>query len=134
MNETTIAFLGCIIWMIILVLLIVAIRVTAHMTGKHKSVYFKTDGTDVSEFTTRLSRVHANCYENFPIFGGILLLLMVLDKTDVSNPLAYALIGARILQGIVHLISISDKAIMLRLFFFIIQFAIVLYWIGRLLS
>ncbi len=134
MNETTFAFLVYIAWMIVLILSIVFIRVQAHMTGQHKSASFKSDGSDLSAFATRLSRVHANCYEHFPIFGGMMLLLIALEKTDISNPLAYLFLTARLLQGIVHLISTSDNAIKLRLFFFIVQFVIVIYWIISLVN
>lgn len=129
MNETALTFIGYIIWMVLLLMILIGLRSKAFLQGKKSSNDFLPDGSDLSPFVTRLTRVHANSYEFFPVFGGILLFAMAMEITQITNGLAYYFLTARILQGVLHLISTSEKAVLLRLTFFAVQIAIVVTWI-----
>ena len=85
MNETSLATIGYIVWMMILLLLILSIRIQAVLTGTKRTNEFKPEGTDVSAFSGRACRVHANCYEHFAIFGGLtpLLSTLLIHKTKL---------------------------------------------------
>ena len=88
---------------------------------------FDPSGADVSPFSNRLCRAHANCYESFPILGGLLLLAIATDNTAITDGLAYYLIGARVLQSASHLSSPGNFAVNARFAFFLAQFGIAVY-------
>jgi len=81
----------------------------------------------------RLARAHANCVEGLPIFGGLMLVAVVAGRSMVTDPLAYVLLAARILQSVIHLSSLSPLAVTLRFSAFAVQMAIAAYWVVQLL-
>ena len=81
----------------------------------------------------RLARAHANCIEGLPIFGGILAVAVMLDRTAITDGLALLFLGARVMQSIIHLISTSAAAVSARFTAFAIQMAIGVYWVARLI-
>ena len=134
MNETSLTFIGYIVWMMILLLILLGTRIHAVLTGKKRTNDFNPTGTDLSEFSGRLCRVHANCYEHFALFAGVLLFTLALDMTQITNGLAFYLLAARVLQGIVHMYSTSVNAARLRMAFFMVQFVIVIIWVVEILK
>lgn len=133
-NPTLLAFLIYIAWIVLLVLTIISLRSIRVMSGQKKANAFAANGEDESDFVQRLTRVHANCYEHFPIFGGLLLLALALDLRSITDVLAYYWISLRIAQGVIHLISKRVLMVYLRLFLFLVQIAIAVYWIFSFLS
>jgi hypothetical protein len=129
MNETSLALIGYILWMIFLVITIISLRSILVLTNKKPANGFSPTGNDVSPFMERLIRVHANSYEHFPIFGGILLLALFLQMESITNNLAYTLIGLRISQGVIHMISKNILFVYIRLTLFLAQIGITIYWI-----
>ena len=129
MSPSTSALLGYIIWMLALLFTLASVRVGLVMTGKKAPNSFAPDGADVSPFVNRLCRAHANCYESFPIFGGLLLLAIATGNTGITDGLAYYFIGARVLQSVTQLISKSSLAVNIRFAFFIVQIVIGVIWI-----
>lgn len=129
MSPSTSALLGYIIWMMALLFLLASVRVGLVMTGKKAPNAFAPDGKDVSPFVSRLCRAHANCYESFPIFGGLLLLAIATGNNVITDGLAYYFIGARVLQSAAQLISSSNVAVNVRFAFFIVQFLIGVVWV-----
>jgi uncharacterized MAPEG superfamily protein len=89
---------------------------------------FTPDNANLSPFMQRLARAHANCVENLPIFGGLLLIAIATGNTSVTDPLAYVFFGARVFQSLVHLASVSALAVTIRFAAFAVQMAIGLYW------
>jgi uncharacterized MAPEG superfamily protein len=77
----------------------------------------------------RLARAHANCIEGLPVFGGILVIAVLSNKTVVTDPLAYVLLGARIVQSSIHLASLTSAAVTARFTAFAVQVAIAVYWV-----
>lgn len=128
MSPTITALLVYILWMLLLLGMIAGLRTAASLSGEKKANDFNPDGSDVSDFSNRLCRAHANCFESFPIFGGLMLLAIATDTMQITNGLAFIMIGARLLQSGVHLISTSENAVMARFAFFLVQVAIALYW------
>lgn len=129
MSPSTSALLGYIIWMLALLFTLASVRVGLVMAGKKAPNAFAPDGADVSPFVNRLCRAHANCYESFPIFGGLLLLAIATGNTGITDGLAYYFIGARVLQSVTQLISKSSLAVNIRFAFFIVQIVIGVVWI-----
>ena len=132
MTYTEIAFLGMVLWLMLLTTAIFSIRTVLTLSGQRKANEFTPEGTDVSEFVGRLSRAHANCYENLPALGGILLYSIATDAMVVTDSLALVLFGARIAQSLVHMISKSALAVQIRFTFFVAQYAIGFYWLAML--
>ena len=129
MSPSIVALLGYITWMLALLAMLASIRVSLSLAGKKAPNSFDPSGADVSPFSNRLCRAHANCYEHFPIFGGLLLLAIATDATAVTDGLAYYFLGARVLQSMVHLISTSNLAVQVRFAFFLAQFLIGIWWV-----
>ena len=128
MNATALALTGFIGWFILLLLSLGGVRILATLKGKAPNS-FRPDGTDVSDFAVRLVRAHANCYESFPIVGGLMLLALATQTTEITNPLALIVLTARIGQSSIHLVSTSNLAVQARFSLFLVQVVISLYWL-----
>lgn len=132
-SPSAFALLSYAAWTLALIVLIVLYRSTFIMTKKRQANEFCPDGSDVSPFSHRLCRAHANCLENLPIFAAIIMFAIVTRQTEVTNGLAMILVYARVGQSIVHLISTSPQAVMLRGTLFGIQLGILGWWVARLM-
>ncbi|MBW8311430.1 MAG: MAPEG family protein [Rhizobium sp.] len=126
--------LGYIGWTLLLLLVMETLRSALVLGGKRRSDSFRPDGGDASPFGQRLLRAHANCLEGFPIFGGLMLLALVLELTALTDPLAPWLLAARVAQSSVHLLSVSAMAINVRFAFFAVQLTIAAWWCVQLLQ
>ena len=115
--------------MLLLLMTMGTLRVGLTLIGKRAPNSFAPDGADVSPFANRLSRAHANTYEGFPIFGGLLLLAIALGVTSITDGLAMVLLGARVLQSLTHLASTSNLAVQARFAFFLVQVVIAIWWV-----
>jgi len=129
MNPTVHALLAYIVLMLILLSILGSMRVGLSLSGKRAPNSFSPDGADVSPFSNRLCRTHANAYEAFPIFGGLMLLAIAMDVTSITDGLASYLIAARVLQAITHLVSTSNLAVQARFGFFLVQVVIAIWWV-----
>lgn len=89
---------------------------------------FSPDGKDLPDLGYRLTRIHANAVECFPFIGGLLIYAIATGNTDVTDGLAYVVLGARLAQSVILAISTSPLAIQLRFATFLIQFGICIYW------
>lgn len=133
MSPSLLALLGFITWTLLLLLLMEAIRSQLVLSGKVAANGFNPENSNLSPFMQRLARAHANCLEGLPVFGGLLLLAVVAGQAEVTDPLAYGLLAARILQSVIHLASLSAAAVTARFAAFGVQLGIALYWAVALL-
>ncbi len=134
MSATAFALLGYVSWTLLLVLVMESHRTVLVLSGRHAPDTFKPDGTDVSPFAHRLARAHANCYEHFPVIGGLLLLALVTGHSVVTDGLALWLLAARVAQSAVHLAAAGPTAVQIRFSLFAIQLVIAAWWSLRLLA
>lgn len=134
MSNSAIALVAFAGWTVLLVVTIVSLRSWIFLVNKRESAEFRPDGSDVNAFHMRLNRAHANCVENLPIFGGIVLAAIVTGNSDVTDPLALWVFVARVAQTLTHLISTSNPAITVRVTFLLVQLAIEAYWVVTLLQ
>ena len=134
MNTTTIALLGFIGWTLVLIVAVELARVYLVLATGRKVTQFNPDGADISPFMHRLARAHANCVENFPIFGGLLLLALLTNQTHIPNPLAPYFLAARLAQSLTHLVSTRALAINIRFAFFAAQLGIGVYWVKSFMA
>jgi uncharacterized MAPEG superfamily protein len=126
-----VAFAG---WTLVLLLGIGVLRLSLVAAGKRAPRSFAPDGSDVSPFANRLSRAHANCYENLPIFGAIVLTAIATGNGSVTDPLAVWALAARIAQSVTHVSSTSNLAVQIRFAFFLVQWLIQAWWVIQLLT
>ncbi len=132
-SPSAITLTAFIAWTLLLLTLMEVMRSQLVVRGKVAANAFTPDNAGLSPFMQRLARAHANCVENLPIFAGLLLIALVTGRTAVTDPLAYVLLGARVLQSVVHLMSLSTTAVTVRFAAFAVQMAIGLYWAFGLL-
>lgn len=133
MNPTLTALVGFLAWSLFLLVLMEGIRSKLVLTKAVAANAFTPDNSNLSPFMQRLARAHANCIEGLPIFGGLMLVAVLAGKASITDPLAYLLLGARILQSVIHLSSLSAAAVTLRFWAFAVQMVIGVYWAVRLL-
>ena len=134
MTPTVLALTGFIAWTLLLLVLMEAIRAKLVLTRAVPADGFDPANSTLSPFMQRLARTHANCLEGLPIFGGLMLVAAVTGRTAVTDPLALVLLGARIVQSVIHLASVSPTAITWRFTAFTVQMAIAVFWTLRLLQ
>ena len=133
-SPTVFTLTAFIAWALLLLVLMAIMRSQLVLRGKVPANGFTPDNAGLSPFMQRLARAHANCVESLPVFGGLLLLAIVTEKTAITDPLAYMFLASRIIQSLVHLVSTSPIAVMVRFAAFAAQIIIGLYWVFLLLS
>jgi uncharacterized MAPEG superfamily protein len=127
-TPTAAALIGFIAWSLALLVLMEALRTRLVLTGRIAANAFTPDNATLSPFMQRLARAHANCLEGLPIFGGLMLAALAMGRAYVTDPLAYVLLGARIVQSLIHLASTSPAAVTVRFCFFAVQMMIAAWW------
>lgn len=133
MTPTLAALTGFIAWSLFLLVVMEAIRSRMVIAKEVPANGFRPDNANLSPFMQRLARAHANCLEGLPIFGGLMLIAVVSGKSSLTDPLAFVLLGARILQSSIHLASLSPTAVTFRFSAFAVQMGIGVYWAFLLL-
>ena len=132
LSASAVALLGLVAWTLLLVFLLVNLRGLLVMSGRMAVNAFAADGSNTPGFGQRVARAHANCVENVPLFAAALLYAMVTGQTQITDPLAPLLLGARIFQTLMHLISTSALFVWLRFAGFLAQLVILAWWLLRL--
>jgi uncharacterized MAPEG superfamily protein len=132
MSPSALALTGYAAWTLLLLLAIILLRTVPTLKGERAANSFAPWGEDLSPFSARLCRAHANCYENLPIFAALILLALVTDNAGITDSLARWVLVARVAQSTVHLISTSEMAVMLRVTLLLVQLGIEAYWIVQL--
>jgi uncharacterized MAPEG superfamily protein len=132
-NVSATVLIGLTTWTLFLLLLMEALRSRLVLTKAMAANEFKPDNSNLSPFMQRLARAHGNCVEGLPIFGIILIVALLTDRANVTNPLAPWLFVARLVQSCAHLASLTVPAVWVRFIAFAVQIAIVVYWSWTLL-
>ncbi|HSX90661.1 MAG TPA: MAPEG family protein [Pseudomonas sp.] len=134
MEHSLLAVLLYATWTLLLLGGIALLRVSVALAGKRAVNAFAVSGEDVSPFSARLCRAHANCYENLPIFAGLVLLAVASGNAAITAPLALWAVAARVGQSLVHLFSTSVAAVQLRFLFFLALWSIQAWWAAHLIG
>lgn len=134
MTPTLFALTGFIGWTLALLVLMEVIRSGLVATGRVAANGFNPENSNLSPFMQRLARAHANCLEGLPLFGGLMLVAAVSGRMPLTDPLAYLLLGARVVQSLIHLASLAPFAVTARFLAFSVQVGIALVWVFRLLT
>jgi uncharacterized MAPEG superfamily protein len=132
-NVSATVLIGLTAWTLFLVILMEMLRFRLILTNAIAANGFKPDNSNLSPFMQRIARAHANCVENVPIFGILLIVALLTNRASVTNPLAPWLFAARLIQSCAHLASLSIPAVWVRFIAFAVQIAIAVYWSWALL-
>lgn len=132
-TPSIVALTGFIAWALLLLLLMEVMRTVLVARGDVAANAFQPDNANLSPFMQRLARAHANCIEGLPIFGGLMLVAVASGRSEITDPLAYAMLALRLFQSVVHLISTTPMAVTVRFAAFSLQMLIGLYWAVQLL-
>ncbi len=132
MTPTATVLLSLVAWTLVLLLSLGGFRSYLVMSAGRTVNSFGASGDDLDGIGKRLTRAHANCYEYLPAVGIVLLYAIATGQTAATDGLAYAFLGARMAQSIVHLISTSHTFVLVRFGFFLIQTAIIIFWLIKL--
>ena len=134
MNSSLLALTGFVAWTLLLLVLMESLRSRLVLLKAVPSNGFQPDNGNLSPFMQRLARAHANCLEGLPVFGGLMVIAALAGQTAITDPLALVLLGARVVQSLIHLASLSVMAVNLRFSAFAVQMLIALYWAFALLT
>ena len=118
--------LGFAAWTALLLLFTVGVyRWSRIFTGQASIGEFRADPIEGADWYRRATRAHANCIENLPIFGAIVLALYVSGISNSTiNYLSIAVLVARVIQSSIHLCFVQTNAVVsVRFAFFFVQFA-----------
>ena len=133
LSLSAIALLGLVAWTLALALLLVSQRGLLVLGGRMPVNAFSPDGSNTpGAFGQRVVRAHANCLENLPLQAAVLLYALQAGQTALTDPLAGVLVGARLFQSLMHLISTSPLFVWLRFAGWLVQMAIIAWWLLRL--
>jgi uncharacterized MAPEG superfamily protein len=111
-------------WTVLLLLATVGVyRWSRILTGRVAIREFRADQIEGADWYKRAMRAHANCVENLPVFGAIVLGLYVGNVgSALVNALAIAVLVARIMQSLVHVCFVqTDIVTSVRFGFFFVQ-------------
>jgi uncharacterized MAPEG superfamily protein len=120
------ALLGFAAWTVVLLFTTVGVyRWTRILTGRVAIRDFRADQIEGADWYRRAMRAHANCVENLPVFGAIVLALYVSGVGGVVvNSVSMAILAARVVQSLVHVCLVQTNAVVsVRFAFFLIQAA-----------
>jgi len=101
MTPSLVALTGFAVWTLILVLAVGLTRSAIVLGGSKKANEFKPSGEDIEGMPARLTRAHANCYENLPVFAALIAAAGLSGQFAVSDPWAMYILYARFAQSIV---------------------------------
>ena len=93
------------------------------LTGRARIGEWRADEPQGSEWYRRAMRAHANCVENLPVYGAIVVCATAAGaESDALDLLALVFMAGRICQTVTHLaLPASDSAAALRFAFFFLQ-------------
>lgn len=116
--------LGFAAWTVLLLSATIGIyRWSRILTGRARISEFRADGAGGADWYQRATRAHANCIENLPVFGAIVLALQVSSIDNlVVDSLSIAILVARVIQSLIHVSFVqSGPVVSARFTFFSVQ-------------
>jgi hypothetical protein len=129
--------LGFAAWTVLLLVSTVGVyRWSLILAGRAPINSFRADQVEGADRYKRAMRAHANCIENLPVFGAIVVALHIgnVGGTLVDG-LSVLILLARVLQSLVHLCCVQSNAVTaVRFGFFFVQLVGFLALIGIIIA
>lgn len=129
------ALFGFAIWTVLLLLTTVGVyRWSRILTGRVPIREFRADRVEGDDWYKRAMRAHANCVENLPVFGAIVLALYASGTGGpIVDAVSLAILAARVVQSLIHVAFVqTNAAVSFRFAFFLVQIVGFL-WLGAIL-
>jgi len=106
------------------------------LTGRVPIRDFRSDRVEGEDWYRRAMRAHANCVENLPVFGAIVLGLYASGVEDqMANVVSTVILAARVMQSLVHVcLAETNTAVSVRFALFFAQLIGFLWLIGILVA
>lgn len=136
MNVPTLVLLAFAGWTVLTLLVGVGIvRWRQILTGRKKLNEFPADVPHGCARYRRAMRAHANCVENLPVLGAVVVAANAAGvHGGTMDLLALVYLGARVLQTATHVaLDETQAAVAVRFAFFFTQIACVL-WMGGIVA
>jgi uncharacterized MAPEG superfamily protein len=126
--------LGFAVWTMLLLFGTVGVyRWSRILTGRIAIREFRADQIEGEQWYRRAMRAHANCVENLPIFGAIVVALQIGGVSGSTvDTLCVVVLAARVAQSLTHVCLEQTNAVAsARFAFFFVQVAAFL-WLAAL--
>lgn len=106
------------------------------LTGRAAINSFRADQVEGADRYHRAMRAHANCIENLPVFGAIVVALHIGNVGGaLVDGLSAAILVARVLQSLVHVCGVQSNTVtVVRFGFFLVQLVGYLTLIGIIVA
>jgi uncharacterized MAPEG superfamily protein len=111
-------------WTVLLLSATVGVyRWTRIFSGRASLSSFRADQPEGEDWYRRSMRAHANCIENLPVFGAIVLAIYAEGvRGTVIDVLSTLVLIARVLQSLVHVSHVqTDAFVAMRFSFLCVQ-------------
>jgi uncharacterized MAPEG superfamily protein len=127
--------LGFAAWTLLLVVFGIGFtRIGKIVAGKARPNDFAADVPHGSERYRRIMRAHANCVENLPLFGAVVITGAITGmRGGLFDSLPVVYLATRVAQSLTHIASGGSKAVSVRFALFLAQIAC-LVWLGVLVA
>ena len=116
--------LGFVAWTVLLLFSTIGVyRWSRILTGRVPMRGFRADQVEGEDWYRRSMRAHANCIENLPVFGAIVLALYVSGVGGPTvNYLSISVLIARVIQSLIHVCLVQTNTVVaVRFTFFSVQ-------------
>jgi len=116
--------LGFAAWTLLLLIATVGIyRWSRILAGAAPIGSFRSDQLEGAGWYQRGTRAHANCIENLPVFGAIVIALQAGQVSgSLVDSLSIAILAARVAQSLVHVCFVqTDALVSVRFTFYSVQ-------------
>ncbi len=116
------ALLGFAFWPVLLVTAIGGFRALDVLTGRKKANEFPAGVPHGGDLYWRLNRAHLNSLENLPIVASVFIIAHLAGvHSALTETLALVILGARIVQSVIHISSGTPMAVNLRFTAYVVQ-------------
>ena len=122
------------LWTLLLLIVSVGVyRLGRIYTGKTTAREYAFPDLDQSDWHRRATRAHLNCVENLPIYGAIVLAIVVSgSRSPMLDLLAEIFLASRVIQSLIQLsFTQTGRVTMYRFMFYVVQL-ICMIWMGVL--
>jgi len=105
------------------------------LTGRKQVRDFRADRIEGADWYRRAMRAHANCVENLPIYGAIVVAALAAQAGSPRlDELAAVILAARIAQSLIHIaFTETNAAVAARFTFYTVQL-VCFFWMGILVA
>jgi len=136
MTVPVLVLLGFAGWTLITLLATVGTyRWSRILTGRAQISEWNPAVTQGSDWYQRAMRAHANCLENLPVYGAIVIAIVA---TGVDSPrldlLAIVLLLARVCQTVAHIAFTPTNPVAAVRFAFFFTQIVCMFWMGTLVA